>query len=278
MIKTLKLRIKGNCKWLNKLALEVNFVWNYINDLSFKNIRDHGRFLSSYDMHPYLTGATKEGLSLRSHTIQEIAAIFYMNRYINICIDTEDLPSEGTGEVGIDLGLKTLATLSNGEKIETQNFYRDEEVQLAKAQRANKKKLVKAIHQKIKNKRKDFLHKISSKLIALSRLIVVGNVNSSSLAKTNMAKSVLDAGWYMFRTMLEYKAIRQQVKCIIINEAWTSQDCSECKARTGPKGLGDLGIREWTCSECGSIHDRDINAAKNILALGHESLVEGVSK
>jgi IS605 OrfB family transposase len=185
-------------------------------------------------------------------------------------------PSSGTSEVGIDLGLKELATLSTGEKIEAKQFYRDLEPALASAQRAGKKKRVKAIHAKIKNRRKDFLHKESTRLVRENGAIFVGNVNASALAKTKMAKSVLDAGWSAFRTMLAYKAMAQQVWFDVVNEAFSTQICSECDALSGPKGITDLGIREWVCWECGMHHDRDVNSAKLILRAGHRTLAGGI--
>ena len=106
--------------------------------------------------------------------------------------------------------------------------------------------------------------------------IFVGNVNASGLAKTGMAKSVLDAGWSTFRTMLMYKSDGAGVWFDEINEAFSTQDCSACGARSGPKGLKDLGIREWTCMECGTHHDRDVNAARNILRRGHATLEVGI--
>jgi transposase len=91
------------------------------------------------------------------------------------------------------------ATCSNGDKLERGDFYRNLEAKLGIAQRAKQKKRVKAIHAKIKNKRKDALQKFTTKLVCENELIVVGNVSSSALAKTTMAKSVLDAGWFMLK-------------------------------------------------------------------------------
>ena len=109
--------------------------------------------------------------------------------------------------------------------------------------------------------------------------IFIGDVSSKKLTKTKMAKSVLDAGWGMLKTQLKYKAIARSVMFEEINEKYTTQICSCCGVISGnsPKGRAGLGIREWICCECGAIHDRDINAAKNILALGHERLAVGIS-
>jgi IS605 OrfB family transposase len=178
--------------------------------------------------------------------------------------------------VGIDLGLKEFAATSDGSKIEAQKFYRELEGQLATAQRANQKDRVKAIHAKIANRRRDFHHKFSTRLINSYGAIFVGNVNACALAKTNKAKSVLDAGWSAFRTMLQYKCDRAGVWFGEVNEAYSTQTCSCCKKRTGPKSLEGLGMREWTCSECQTAHHRDNNAGKNILSAGHGRLAGGI--
>ncbi|XVL53548.1 transposase [Methylobacter sp. G7] len=122
------------------------------------------------------------------------------------------------------------------------------------------------------------MHKFSNKLVKENRLIVVGNVSASGLAKTKMAKSVLDASWAMLKTQLEYKSIATQGVFIEVNESYTTQACSccGCISASSLKGRAGLGIRESTCAECGTTHDRDINAAKNILALGHKRLAVGI--
>ena len=183
------------------------------------------------------------------------------------CQVTETLPT-GTGQIGIDLGLRTLATCSDGVKIPALRHYRRYQKKLAIAQRARKKKRVRAIHAKIRNSRRNHLHEWSNKLTRSHELIVVGNVSSAKLAKTNMAKSVLDASWGILKSQLHYKASRHGARFIEVNECWTTQTCSSCKARSGPKGNTGRGIRYWICSSCGVFHDRDINAAINILNVG----------
>jgi putative transposase len=179
-------------------------------------------------------------------------------------------------QIGIDLGLKLLAALSDGTIIPAPRFYRDLEPALLVAQRAHKLARIRAIHAKISNRRKNFLHQLSASLVRKSGAIFVGNVNSSQLARTAHAKSVLDAGWSALRTMLQYKCDRAGVWFEEVDEAYSTQTCSRCKSRTGPLGPEGLGIREWTCSHCGARHDRDINAARNILAVGHGRLAEGI--
>lgn len=201
--------------------------------------------------------------------------------YLNIVIkcQTEDKPVQyGASAIGIDLGLKTMVTDSNGQKFEPKQWYRESEAALGIAQRAHKKKRVKAIHAKIANQRKDAIHKETARLVKEHAIIFVGNVNAKALAKTRMAKSVHDAAWTTFRTQLKYKAMRQCVVFEEINEAYSTQTCSCCgiKPASSPKGRAGLGIREWTCSECGAVHDRDTNAAKNILAAGLRRLAEGI--
>jgi IS605 OrfB family transposase len=189
--------------------------------------------------------------------------------YLNVTVKFKaTVTSAATRSVGIDLGLKDFATLSDGCKVEAQAFYRDLEPALALAQRARKKQRVKALHAKIANRRKDTLHKFSTALAQEYGAIFIGNVNALGLAQTSMAKSVLDAGWSAFRTMLQYKCADAGVWFEEVNEAYSTQTCSCCASRTGPKGVAGLGIREWQCAVCGTVHDRDINAARNILATG----------
>ncbi|WP_228527342.1 RNA-guided endonuclease InsQ/TnpB family protein [Noviherbaspirillum soli] len=200
--------------------------------------------------------------------------------YINVCATPKQKLMKQLplfhDSVGIDLGLRDFAATSDGAVIEARKHYRELEEQLAVAQRANKKHRVKAIHAKIANRRKDFHHKLSTKFANSYGAIFIGNVNATALAKTNQAKSVLDAGWSAFRTMLQYKCDNASVWFDVVNEAYSTQTCSCCKKRTGPEGLEDLGIREWTCSECGTTHARDVNAATNILAAGHGRLAGGM--
>jgi putative transposase len=187
--------------------------------------------------------------------------------YLNVAVQAEVEQSKGAASLGIDLGLKDAATCSDGQVLPSR-WYRSEEAALATAQRAGKKKRVKAIHAKIANRRKDAMHKMSTKLVAQNAAIFVGNVASVKLVKTKMAKSTLDAGWAMFKTMLEYKSRQAGVVFEEVNEAWSTQTCSSCGSVEGPKGQGELDVREWTCQTCGTHHERDINAALNIRAKG----------
>ena len=198
--------------------------------------------------------------------------------YFNVTVEVEVKPSVGTSAIGIDLGLKDTATCSDGIKLERKQRYRNLESKLGLAQRANKKSLIKAIHAKIKNQRKNDIRQFSTELVNKHGAIFVGNVSSRKLAKTNMAKSVLDAGWFMLKTQLKYKVNARSVVFEEINESYTTQTCSccGCISQNSSKGISALGIREWFCTECGTTHDRDVNAAKNILARGHSRLAVGI--
>ena len=179
--------------------------------------------------------------------------------------------------VGIDLGLRDFAALSNGEKIENPRLLRQLSDKLASAQRARKRRQARDLHARIGNARRDFHHKLSIRIVREFDYIAVGNVNASGLAKTRMAKSVLDAGWSSFRHMLRYKAIAHGAWYEEVNESFSSRVCSSCASETGPKGVADLGIRTWVCVECGVSHDRDINSAHNILfRSGHRTPAEGI--
>ncbi|MCQ9427527.1 transposase, partial [Pseudomonas sp. LJDD11] len=171
--------------------------------------------------------------------------------YFNVVVEVDRQLSPGQDAVGIDLGLKTTATCSDGDRLESGRFYRDLESALGTAQRAGKKARVRAIHAKIANRRKDCLHKFSNALVARCGVIVVGDVSSLKLAKTRMAKSVLDAGWGQLKTMLEYKCDHAGTVFKVVSERNTTQTCSSCKQLpdSRPRGIAGLGIREWTC--CG---------------------------
>lgn len=185
--------------------------------------------------------------------------------YFNVQIEIAEAAMKTGTSVAIDLGLKDLATLSDGRKIEMPAFYRRHEARLALAQQRGQKRRATALHAKTKNCRKHFLHEQSTRLVREHGRIIIGDVNAARLAKTRMAKSVLDAGWSMFREQLRYKALRHGAAFEIVSERLSTQTCSDCGAVGGPKGIAGLGMRQWTCLHCGASHDRDINAARNLL-------------
>jgi putative transposase len=189
--------------------------------------------------------------------------------YLNVPIEVECAASAPLSHIGVDLGLKDLATLSTGWKVEAPRFYRNSEDALATTQRARKTKRVRNIHAKIANRRKDFLHKASAKIAKEYGLIVIGDVSPKKIAQSRFAKSVLDAGWADFKRMLSYKSIRNGGSALEVSERLSSQVCSKC---------GSLPpSRPWRCDACGTDHDRDVNAARNILRVGLDTLRLGAS-
>jgi IS605 OrfB family transposase len=197
--------------------------------------------------------------------------------YVNFQCEVDDpgMP-RGTDEIGIDLGLTDQIACSNGTTYSRANLTRTHEAALATAQRARKKKRIKAIHAKIVNCRKDWTHKVTTAIVRTAKLIVVGNVSAPKLAKTPMAKSVYDAAWGLTRTFLHYKALRLGASYREVSEYRSSLTCAVCLAETGPRGLSGLGVRVWLCISCGVVHNRDTNASQNILRAGRCTLVPGI--
>jgi len=193
--------------------------------------------------------------------------------WVCFCIEVADKTPMGKREVGIDLGLKTLATLSDGTKFTNLRHQAAWAQRLARAQRAGNKRQVKAIHIRIANSRKDHLHKTTTRLAARYAFIAVGNVNAKRLAQTWIAKSVLDAGWSTFRSFLRYKS----PGCVEVDEKFTTQTCSVCHAHRGPKGIAGLGMRFWVCPECGAHHSRDVNSARAILEVGRSAISQDIT-
>ena len=354
-MKTLKLRIKDkHATQLNILAGSVNFVWNYVNELSFKHLKCTGKFFSAYDLATYTKGSG-EYLNLHSQTLQAISEVHAKSRKqfnkaklnwrtnnpkakrrslgwipfkntaikhlatrqsgkknlkstiqlslakgekltidlwdsynlalysINTCelvqdargrwyacVTVKEFPKIkcGTGQVGIDLGCKDSAVSSDGDVLTTKLTHQYAE-KLAIAQRAKNKKRVKAIHAKIKNTRQDLIHKFTSKLVKANSLIVVGQIKSTSFTSSKLAKSVYDAGWFEIKRQLDYKCANAGCHYTEVNEAYSTQTWSNCGSRQdSPKGRSGLGIRVWFCRSCKTTHNRDVNGAKNILAVG----------
>ena len=187
--------------------------------------------------------------------------------------------AEASGDIGLDLGLTHFAILSTGEKIAAPRTFQKNEAKLAKLQRRLAKKQkgssnrakarlkVARIHARISDARRDFLHKLSTRLIRENQTIAIETLAVMNMQKNHcLAKSIADAGWSEFTRQLEYKALWYGRTLIGIDKWYpSSKRCSGCGFVVSKLSLS---VREWSCPECGAVHDRDINAACNILAAG----------
>ncbi|HEY8323096.1 MAG TPA: transposase [Ktedonobacterales bacterium] len=198
------------------------------------------------------------------------------------CECAEPAPLPATDQpVGIDVGLKTFATLSDGQEIANPRFFRAEERALAKAQRrlakaeqgtperAKRRKVVARVHERVAWRRSDFSHQHSRHIVDTFDVIAVEDLAVNRMTHNHcLAKSISDAAWSQFTSLLAYKAAWAGRKYVAVNPAYTSQDCSRC----GHRHKLSLSDRTYTCACCGLVIDRDLNASLNILRLGQQSL------
>jgi putative transposase len=190
------------------------------------------------------------------------------NWYLCLVIDAERQPIErkSNNKVGIDPGFKHLLTLSDGSKIEHPRELEKAAKRLKQAQRGVNNKLVGRLQRKVANQKKDRNHKLSLKLVQENSFIAFSKDNIKGIAK-KFGKSVNSSNHGQLRSFIEYKSRTGGTRYVEVDSKFSTKTCSTCGARTGPSGWTGLSVRYWNCS-CGAAHDRDINAARNVLNAG----------
>jgi len=338
--RTLRLKVRTEAyAWFNAAANEVNEVFNYCNETSYKAATRTDlkrKYMSGFDLCNLTAGATQYFDKIGAETIQSVCTHYAQKRqaarrlrlrwrvsrgarrslgwipfkaaslkrkgvclrFAGKCVRVFErerlegvqwqggcfaqdavgdwwlcLPVKLEAEqsiapqeaVGIDLGLKDIAVTSDGDRLPAGRWTKLYAGKLASAQRRGHKRQAKRIHRKIARCRADALHKFSRKIVSQYQKIVVGDVSSLKLVRTRLAKSVLDSGWGTLRGFLQYESQQAGRTFEITSERNTTVTCFPCRALTGPRGINGLTVRFWVCSNCGELHDRDVNSARNTL-------------
>jgi IS605 OrfB family transposase len=257
-VRSLRLKVKSEAyPWLNAAAIEVNQVWNWANETSYKAARPFagaGKWLTEFELNNLSSGASKYFERIGSDTIQRVNAQFATRRKQFKKAKLRWRVSSGSKR---NLGWVPFKAGQLKRKGRSLQFS-------GRGHKARAKRL----HRTAARRRRDALHKFSRRITDKYQNITVGDVSALRLTKTRMAKSVLDAGWGILKTQLHYKGQQAGRHVQVVNERYTTRACSSCGSLMGPAGLDMLEVRIWRCVECGDTHDRDVNAALNILSAG----------
>ena len=301
--KLTKYKTNSESLWLNK-AIAVSLQQSMLNlgkafSFFFKSRKGYPQFKSKHGKQSFtlmnfnlrfkedklFIPKSKEALKVKwyrklpsaptSANITKTSSGKYYISFICVCIPIQ---TTGTKQIGIDLGLKNFLVSNDGTKISNPKHLKQYEKQLRRLQQSlsrkkkdsknnNKARLkVAKCHEHIVNSRNDFLHKLSRTLVNENQVIGIEKLKVKNMVKNHkLSKNISDASWSRFCTMLNYKAIESQHCTLVYMDCWypSTHICSDCENKLDFKLK--LSQREWVCPSCGSIHDRDINAAKNIL-------------
>ena len=243
-------------------------------DAEARRLRLHGVGLVKIILHRPLEGVLKTATIRRSSTGKWYVC------FVCECAEPSPLPEAGQ-QVGIDVGLKTFATLSTDTEIANPRFFRAEEKALVKVQRrlsnaeqgtperARRRKVVARVHERTRWRRGDFAHQHSRRIVDRFDLIAVEDLSVNRMTHNHcLAKSIHDAAWSQFTDLIAYKAAWAGRQYVAVNPAYTSQDCSGC----GHRQTLSLADRVYRCPCCGVVLDRDLNASLNMLRVGQHSL------
>jgi putative transposase len=189
--------------------------------------------------------------------------------WLCLAVERTQVPSEAAQEaVGLDLKLQDAVATSDGDRLETRRISLHLEQKIAEARCRGHKRQAKRLRRAAARRRQDALHKFSRSIVDRYQIILIGDLSSLKPGKMRKEKLALTAGWGVLKTQLQYKGQQAGRSVRIVNQSNTTRVCSTCKALTGPSDHHMLAVRVWMCSECGDIHDRDVNAARNILSAG----------
>ena len=263
------------------------------NDQSYTTNNQKGSVKIS-DNHRYISIPKCQRIRIKMHRLFEgmiksitVSRTTDNKYYVSLLVETNIEPLESTNKmIGLDLGIKDLIVDSNGHKYKNHKYLTKSQNKLSKEQRKlskmvkgsnnrNKQRIkIARLHKKIQNQRNDYLHKLSRRIIDENQVIALEDLKVINMEhKNKLARNITDASWSRFVTMLTYKANWYGRTIIKVPSNYpSSQLCSICSYKNSI--TKDLGIRKWTCPKCGTIHDRDINAAKNILSKGIEILTK----